>query len=95
MEWRRDKTVDPAVRAVVRSYAKDWPRGRIVFNSSRDLFVLYADRKLMTPEIIARIRAQFHLPQERTEVKSDFHYQSKETPDVLRNSPASCRYKIR
>jgi hypothetical protein len=60
----------------------------------RLFWCLYADRKLMTPEIIARIQAQFHLPQERTEVKSDFHYQSKETPDVLRNS-AACRYKIR
>lgn len=91
VQWRRDKTVDPDVRAVVRSYEyEDWPRGRIVFDRSRDLFILYADRKLMTPEIIARIQAQFHLPEERTEVKSDFHYQSKETPDVLRNSAASC-----
>jgi hypothetical protein len=32
---------------------------------------------------IARIETQFHLPEERTEVKSDFHYQSKDTPNVL------------
>ncbi len=83
-QWRRDKTVDPDVRAVVRSYEyEDWPRGRIVFDRSRDLFVLYADRKLMTAEMIARIQAQFHLPKKRTEVKSDFHYQSKEVPDGL------------
>jgi hypothetical protein len=83
-QWRRDKTVDPDIRAVVRFYEyEDWPRGRVVFDSSRDLFVLYADRKLMTPELIARIRAEFHLPEERTEVKSDFHYQSKETPDGI------------
>jgi hypothetical protein len=31
--WRRDRTVDPALRAIVRSYEyEDWPRGRIVFD---------------------------------------------------------------
>jgi hypothetical protein len=83
-QWRRDRTVDPALRALVRSYEyEDWPRGRIVFDRSRDLFVLYADHKLLTPEIIACIQAQFHLPEDRTEVTSDFHYQSNETPNVL------------
>ena len=68
-QWRRDRKVDPALRAIVRSYeCEDWPRGRIVFDRSRDLFILYADRKLMTPEMIARLAAQFHLPEERTEM---------------------------
>src|SRR3982074_3359684 len=80
--WRSDRTVDPALRAIVRSYEyEDWPRGRIVFDQSRDLFVVYADRKLMTPAMIARIATQFHLPAERTEVQSDGHYQSTETPN--------------
>jgi hypothetical protein len=82
--WRRDRTVDPTLCAIVCSYAyEDWPRGRIVFDRSRDLFVLYADRKLMTPATIARIETQFHLPEERTEIQSDFHYQSTETTIVL------------
>jgi hypothetical protein len=82
-QWRRDRTVDLALRAIVRSYEyEDWPRGRIVFDRSRDLFILYADRKLLTPATIARIKAQFHLPKKRTEVQSDFHYQSTETPSV-------------
>jgi hypothetical protein len=55
--------VDAALRAIVRSYEyEDWPRERIVFDRSRDLFVLYADRKLLTPATIARIETQFHLP---------------------------------
>jgi hypothetical protein len=79
--WPRDRTVDPALRAIVRSHEyEDWPRGRIVFDLVRDLFILYADRKLMTPAIIARIKAQFHLPAERSEVTSDFHI---ETPNAL------------
>jgi hypothetical protein len=40
-------------------------------------------RKLMTPAMIARIETQFHLPAGRTEVKSDLHYQSTETPNGL------------
>jgi hypothetical protein len=64
--WRRDKTVDPALRAVVRSFEyEDWPRGRIVFDQSRDLFILYADRKLLTPDMIARIATRFQLLAER------------------------------
>ena len=82
--WRRDRTVDPALRAIVRSYEyEDWPRGRIVFDRARDLFIIYADRKLLTPAMITRIETQFHLPAERTEVQSDFHYQSTETPNLL------------
>jgi hypothetical protein len=46
-------------------------------------FSSYDTRKLMTPATIARIEKQFHLPAERTEVTSDFHYQSNETPNVL------------
>jgi hypothetical protein len=83
--WHRDRTVEPVLRALVRSYEyEDWPRGRIVFDRVRDLFVLYADRKLLTPATIARIATQFHLPAERIEVQSDFHYQSTETPKGLR-----------
>jgi len=31
----------------------------------------------------ARIKTRFHLPAERTEIQSDLHYQSTETPNVL------------
>jgi hypothetical protein len=81
--WRRGRTVDPALRALVRSYEYEaWPRGRIVFDRARDLFIFYADRKLITPATIARIKTQFHLPAGRTEVQTDLHYQSPETANV-------------
>jgi hypothetical protein len=41
------------------------------------------DRKLLAPAMIARIETQFHLPQERTEAKSDVYYRSTETPNGL------------
>jgi hypothetical protein len=48
-QWRRDRTVDPALRAIARSDEyEDWPRGRIVFDRARDQFIIYADRKLLT-----------------------------------------------
>jgi hypothetical protein len=82
--WRRNRTVDHALRAIVRSYEyEDWPRGRIVFDRARNLFVIYADRKLLAPATIARINSQFHLPAARTEVQTDLHYQSKVTRNVL------------
>jgi hypothetical protein len=81
--WRRDRTVEPALRALVRSYEYEaWPRGRIVFDRARDLFILYADRKLLTPAMIARLETQFQLPTERTEIQSDLHYKSTETPKL-------------
>jgi hypothetical protein len=83
--WRRDRTLNPSLRPLVRSYEyEDWPRGRIVCDRSRVLFVLYADRKLLTPATIARLKTQFQLPVERTEIQSDWHYQSTETPNGLR-----------
>jgi len=82
--WRRDRTVDPALRAIVGSYEyENWPRGRIVFDRSRDQFILYADRKLMAPAMIEGIATQFHLPEGRTEIQGNFHYQSTETPNGL------------
>ena len=61
--WRRSRAVGPALCATVLFYEyEDWPRGRIVFDRSRDLFIVYADRKLLTPATIARIETHFHLP---------------------------------
>lgn len=62
---------------------EDWPRkiawrrftqasrnrGRIVFDRARDLFIIYADRKLLTPATFARIETRFHLPAECTEIQ--------------------------
>ena len=82
--WRRDRTVDPPLRGIARSYEyEDWPRGRIVCDRARNLFILYADRKLLTTATMARIATQFHLPADRTEIQSDWHYQSTEPPNGL------------
>jgi len=40
-------------------------------------FSSYDARKLLTPATIARIATQFHLPADRIEVQSDWHYQER------------------
>ena len=83
--WRRSRELDAAARAVVRAHEyEDWPRGRIVFDRAQDRFILYCDRKLMRPKTIEEIQQRFQLPADRTAVEADFHYQSRETPNLVR-----------
>jgi hypothetical protein len=79
--WRRRKDLDAELRSLVRTFEyEDWPRGRIVYDRSKKRFTLYADARLMKPEIIARIGERFALPTDITNVERDFHYQSSEMP---------------
>jgi hypothetical protein len=52
----------------------EWPRGRIIYETPPRRFVLYADRRLQTPEIIAAIKVAFGLNQAEVMVRSDAHY---------------------
>ena len=61
-----------------RSRGVNFPRTMARFSS-------YDARKLLTPATIARIETQFHLPAERTEIQSDFHYQSTGDDDRARD----------
>jgi hypothetical protein len=78
------KDPNAAPRALVRTFEyEEWPRGRIVFDQKKKLFILYADRKLMLPDAISKIQARFALSPDKTIVETDFHYQSPETPGPL------------
>ena len=66
-QWRRAKDSVASLRATVRSFEyEEWPRGRIVFGQLKRPFVLYTDRKLLSPETIARIQKRFAIPAEKT-----------------------------
>ena len=71
---------DHRPRSLALSYAPANTRsgraGASVFDRSNDRLILYADRKLMAPEVIAIIREHFHLPADRTSVKGDIHYKT-------------------
>jgi hypothetical protein len=81
--WRRGQLKPPlkpplALLApiIARDEYEHWPRGRIVYEPTPDRFVIYADRQLLTPPWLAQIMSFFHLPPERTIVRSDLHYRS-------------------
>ena len=55
---------------------EEFPRGRIVFDTQTETFIIYADRKLQTAAIIQQIVDTFGLAGQRTAVRSDAHYRS-------------------
>lgn len=67
--WLR-KNALPA--GIATSEYDEHPRGRIV--KEPDLFVLYADRRLQTPERLAEIRQRFGLLDATCVVRGDSHY---------------------
>jgi hypothetical protein len=54
----------------------------MAFDRARELSFM-PTASLLTPAMIGRIATHFRLPAERTEVQSDWHYQSTETPNGL------------
>ena len=60
--------------AIVTSEYDDWPRGRIVHEVPANRFVLYADRRLQTTDMIAALTKAFGLEAQTVVVRSDAHY---------------------
>lgn len=60
--------------AIATTEYDDWPRGRIVYEVVRRRFVLYADRRLQKPVIIAALKEAFGLSDAEVAVRSDPHY---------------------
>lgn len=54
-----------------------YPRGRVVYETPSDSFVIYADIRLQAPELIRKIIEAFCLDQQTdVTVRSDSHYRS-------------------
>ena len=51
-----------------------WPRGRIVYEGFAMRFVLYADRRLQTRDVIDALKSAFGLNEVEVIVRSDLHY---------------------
>ena len=60
--------------AIATTEYDEWPRGRIVYEVVLRRFVLYADRRLQKPEIIAALKGAFGLSDAEVVVRSDPHY---------------------
>jgi hypothetical protein len=95
-ELRKHETKDrsgPASLIATDEY-EEWPRGRVVYSSPNDQFVLYADAQILSrPDLLTTIHERFGLPVDRTELKRDSHYVSTRRVATLRLhdlTPGSC-----
>lgn len=61
-------------QSILTTEYDDHPRGRIVFDQNLDQFILYADRRLQTPNCLNAIKSRFNLLAARTTIRSDQHY---------------------
>jgi len=81
-QWRKNATHDRAGLdlLIATDEYEEWPRGRIVYSSTRDCFVLYADAQILSrPDLLTIIHERFELPADRTKTtqpKRDSHYVS-------------------
>jgi len=64
------------IAGIVRdSEYEEWPRGRVVLNSVRSRFIVYADRQIAQHEL-QRVVKHFGIPAGRVVFMRDGHYQS-------------------
>ena len=73
--WRELAALGYPGRIVWTEYDQ-WPRGRIVYQTPTQRFVLYADRRLQQPTIIDALKTAFGLNDAKVKVivRSDSHY---------------------
>lgn len=55
---------------------EEFPRGRVVYHRGQKHFIIYADRRLIEPNITAYIAEKFGLEKEPWSVKPDDHYRT-------------------
>ena len=79
-KWQKTRTAPIANRSILRAIGDHeyelFPRGRIVYNTATNGFILYADRRLHQEATIARIAREFGLAAGTFTVRSDEHYRS-------------------
>lgn len=79
--WRSLGTGGLARRGLPAAIAwheyEDWPRGRVVLDTERREYVVYADRRLQTQTWIAELIRVFRFASQRFVVRSDAHYRTR------------------
>ena len=76
--WRRLGSAGLKARGLPGAIAlagyEVFPRGRVVYSTLDRRYIIYADRRLQAPEMIAEIRRRLGLVSETCVVMSDSHY---------------------
>lgn len=54
----------------------EWPRGRVIYQTQKEKFVVYADQKLLTKTARLAIAKEFCLPPSNADYYPDSHYKS-------------------
>lgn len=62
--------------AVLWHEYEDFPRGRVVYTVPDHTFMIYADRRLQTDDLIAQIMRLFCLSGQSVVVRADAHYRT-------------------
>jgi len=78
-QWRKGIDIRRAAAAslIAMCEYEEWPRGRIVYDTESERFVLYADAQILRrPALMAAIHERFGLPTDRADAKPDNHYRS-------------------
>jgi hypothetical protein len=79
-DWQRLGSAALAKRGIPRAVAyheyEEFPRGRIVYHIKEREFIIYADRQLQRPEVVADIVKLFAIPRGTYAVRSDAHYRT-------------------
>ena len=57
----------------------EWPRGRVVYETTANRYILYADRQLQRPNVVAALKTIFGIATADVVVKIDLHYRSNPT----------------
>ena len=55
----------------------EWPRGRVMYETPANRFVLYADRRLQRSEIVSALKTILGVATADVVVKSDLHYRTR------------------
>ena len=77
--WRTGQAPE-GLTSIVRDFEyEEWPRGRVVFNFVRNVFILYGDKQIFKHKLQHRVLEHFGIATAQVEFSSDGHYQSTQT----------------
>lgn len=75
-EWEVKHIFLPKYPELIESEYQEFPRGRVVYLSKKNLFVIYADKRCLNKKIKQQLIDSFNLLSSNTIFKTDPHYKT-------------------